>query len=658
MAAPNPNIAPPVVPAAQIPAPLKPSAATSAIPAPVIAPAPIAPAPTPLTPPVQQDMEQVPETAQSRATLAQAVRTLQAKGDNATIQKLVTAYKAKYIPASQAPAKNLGDMAAAEYMGAGKKIVDSVQEAASKFNPDDLSAGGVVKNVGAAGEGLLGAGAGIVKGLFAPVTAVIQKALALNPFKAAPGDKSITAPTESSPVGQAIQSWAQVHPEAARNLVDAFTVGSTVAGGEGGLLGETVAKTPVSDIIPVAKGLASDAAGGVKVAAETLAHPIDTVTGAVSNAADKLQSYYAAKNVNPQLESSVGRLQEAAPLIGGGAARQKTLVELYDSFANQETKHLADIKQDPAISTVGENIGDAFGGKNFKGPNGQLSIVEQRRAAGSTMASELEKTAKVPVDTQGAFGDFQKELIDNGAAYDSVGKELSAGPESKFSTADKGILEKYAYDLQKLGPQPTMKAVDAFISRIPQDIKALKATRGITFKTNAERLISNNLNSLRKSLSEVATPEYNTARATYSDLSKVIDEGTSHLGKLTQSGDYAKDASLAKGSVQSVLNNGKKDWLMRLEALTGYPALDEATLALQAMKDAGDFKGNSLLDLLTQQAGHSELPIINGFGSMAFNAAKTGVKYAKGKALGTPAEQTRAYLQSIIDAAKQSRKGK
>ena len=92
--------------------------------------------------------------------------------------------------------------------------------------------------------------------------------------------------------------------------------------------------------------------------------------------------------------------------------------------------------------------------------------------------------------------------------------------------------------------------------------------------------------------------------------------------------------------MQSILNNGKKDWLIKLEELTGYPALDRAVIALQAMKDAGDFRGLSLLQTLS--AGGA--PTLGGVTGQIVNLA---TDLGKRAVLGTAEDQTRAFLSSL-----------
>lgn len=390
--------------------------------------------------------------------------------------------------------------------------------------------------------------------------------------------------------------------------------------------------------IPAAGALEKVGAEGAELAGKA--------AGAVGGAVDAAKVSATKGTRIPTLATAASRVQETerettglekAMRQGVGDTTINSPSALHAQYYAQEQKALSDTKQDTALGLVGSDIGDAFG-----------KVVAQRKAAGKIMGDELEKSSGKAVLIGPAFGNFQKELVDNGATYDSITGELIGGSTSKFSTTDKNILSKYAADLQTLGKSPTMKELDAFISRTPNEIKELKASKGIVSKTNAERLISSNLNDLRDSLGSVGSKAYNAARSSYSTLSKFIQEGEPYLGKVTQSGDYSKDASLAKSSVQSVLNNGKKDWLLELEKLTGQPLLDKATLALQAMKDAGDYRGASLLESLTEGAAKGKVPEIpTSLTGMVNQGLGKAVGKAAKKFVGTPYEQTQRFLKSL-----------
>lgn len=424
-----------------------------------------------------------------------------------------------------------------------------------------------------------------------------------------------------SPAGEATSAVAEP-------LAEAGNIAGTITGAE------ELPKIPskVSSVFSSAKEALTNPEPTIAPSAETpVKAPVVPAPTVAPKSAGVVQKILGIDGLGDQVKTSAQRLAADAPLIGAGAAREATPLDLYNKFINQEALHLNDIKQDPAISMVGEKIGNAF-----------QDVIKQKQAAGATMGSELEKTAANPVDTGPAFGEFQKELQANGASFDSVDKQLNTTENSKFGEADQALLERYGQALQELGTNPPMKALDAFISRVPQDIKALKAKTGITFKTNAERIIGNSLNDLRTSLTKSGTPEYAAARSKFAELSQFVQRNAPLLGKITESGDFTHDASLAKSAVQSVLNNGKKDFLIKLEQHTGYKALDEANLALQAMKDMGDSKGNSLLELMNEATnGATELPGTIG------KIIGTGGKIAGKLIAGDKVAQTRAYLKSL-----------
>lgn len=347
-----------------------------------------------------------------------------------------------------------------------------------------------------------------------------------------------------------------------------------------------------------------------------------------------ISSKVSGKNIDPQLQTSAERLavQSEPRFLEGVAERVDDPLNLYDEYLNSSKAALTDTKLDPAISKVGSDIGDAF-----------KEVVKQRKDVGKVLASELDKVKTVKTDVLPVVDTFVNDLKENGLVYDRVTKNIRpTTAQVKIGTADQRLLQNYAQELQVLGSKPSVGEIDAFISRINDDLKLYKATNNIVGTTNAERIMLKSLGDLRNQLTKSAGVPYTEARALYSDLSRFLENGESYLGKITESGDFAKDASLAKSSVQSILNNGKKDWLVELEALTGKPLLDKSVLALQAMKDAGDFRGVSLLEILndgavpTSKAGITQ-KIID------YALAKTGEAL-----VGSPEEQTRRFLSELL----------
>jgi hypothetical protein len=377
----------------------------------------------------------------------------------------------------------------------------------------------------------------------------------------------------------------------------------------------------------------ADAAGGAIESVVTKAG--DTVGGAT----DALKVKMAAKNANPQLQSSAERL-----FLKGASKRVESPTKLYDAYASQSKKALGDVKVDPAIAQVGDEIGDVF-----------KKVVSERRKVGATMAEELKKVKDVPTDVLPTIDTFVQDLAGEGLAYDRVSKVIKqTANQTKMTAEDLSILQDYAVELQKLGSKPTIGDLDAFMSRIPKQIDVYKSGKNITGTTNAERIVKKSLSDLRTQFDPATTGNkalagYAKARSQYAQLSDFIEEGEGFLGKVTQSGDFAKDASLAKSSVQSVLNNGKKDWLIQLEELTGYPALDNSVLALQAMKDVGDFRGLSLLEKVSE----GSVPVSKA--GVTQKVIDYTLKKGVQAVVGSPEEQTRAFLQSLEKSQKQAK---
>jgi len=344
-----------------------------------------------------------------------------------------------------------------------------------------------------------------------------------------------------------------------------------------------------------------------------------------SSGAGNIKLNIAKGNVNPQLESSAGRLSGDNPVAS------------YDTYLSQSKNALKDIKADPAISSVGEKIGNAF-----------ESVIKERSNVGKTLGDELKTVGKNKVSITEPKTNLLSELKDSGLSYNPKTKQLTSFQGSKFASDEVAMLDNYQKGVNALGDTPTVSQIDNFISKTRTELDLAKGKSGVTGATNAERIIKGNLAKLRESLDpsipgNEALSKYWEANKKYSDLSDFIEEGSGFLGKKTQSGDFAKDASMAKSSVQSILNNGKKDWMARLEDLTGYKAIDDSVLALQAMKDAGDFRGLSLLQTMSE----SGIPTSKaGFAQKVidFVAKKGGELIA-----GTPEEQTRAFLKDLVE---------
>lgn len=449
----------------------------------------------------------------------------------------------------------------------------------------------------------------------------------------------------SNIMGTIFQNWeefSKTNPRLAEGIADNAEILLTVMGEKPvqGMVGR-VADT-ADDVAKRALKTAGELAQKGMTKAEdiiaTFKSSFDDITKGTKNVSDVLtdtKRYFSRSNVPENLGSSVERLTTQTIKTPKGETVKYNPLQKYNEFYEQEIKFKADIKQDMAAGKVGERIGDAFDG-----------VIKKRREVGETMSNEIKKIGNIRTPIEETFPKLETELFDNGLIYEK-GK-LIPTRTSKVTSQDIGLLEEYVAGLKELGANPTAAELDSFLSKIPKELDVFKSKNNITKVTNGERIVNNHLRELRSNLSPDKNPlfaDYFKARSDYAELTKFLDEGSSFLGKKTQAGDYAKDASVAKSSVQSILNQGKKDWLIKLEDLTGYPALDEAVLALQAMKDAGNPMGHSLLELVTK--GSIPLSPKGAFQK----AIEVGLEYGKTKFVGSPSEQTKRIIQEMMEKA-------
>lgn len=378
--------------------------------------------------------------------------------------------------------------------------------------------------------------------------------------------------------------------------------------------------------------------------AKNLSKSADDTFKTATNLRTKVQEIVGEQSVGPQVQASAERLVQKPAFLEGTAGRTDDVVSQYDKYFDQSAKAINDIKVDPAISVVGSKIGDAFN-----------TVVSQRRDVGKALGDELKQYGNLRVSVKQPVDNFLAEMKDSGLSYNPRTREFTSFQGTKFAPDEIEMLEQFFTRMKLLGESPAVKDIDNFIARTRTDLAFTKGRTGVLGTTNAERLINGGMAELREALNPQVNGiqqlnRYWEVNQTYAKLSDFVEEGSKYLGKLTQSGDFAKDASVAKSAVQSILNNGKKDFLVEIEALTGYNALDDAVLALQAMKDAGDFRGLSLLQAMkddgipTSKAGFTGLLI-----DKAMDMGKQVVA-------GSPDQQTRAFLKSLQAKAKQASK--
>lgn len=476
------------------------------------------------------------------------------------------------------------------------------------------------KALTASGEGKmnpLSAGLDIAKNtteaVLSPVNQTLGKAVgaAVNPVIKAISDKVSDVP--------AVQKFAALmgeHPELGDAISNLVQTGLNTAGialsAEGSQKGIDVVQNVDEGTLNSMKGV------------------VETPLKAGEDLYNSAKTHLSEANVDPRLETS--------------AKRMSNPLETYNKFLEQEKVAKTDVKADSALSQVGEKVGDSFD-----------KVVKMRKDVGKTMGAELKNISKEPVDIAPAIEKFKAGVDEAGLKYDKANQSFTSEGQSKMTSTDIKMLSDFQAELDALSYKKgvTAKDVDSFVSRMSNELDLYKSKNNILSTTNAERVIKGTLHDMTEQLNpetsgNPAFQKYYDARQSYSKLSDFLDEGQRYLGQKTQSGDYARDVSITKSSVQSLLNGGKKDWLSSLEGLTGYSAMDDAVMALQAMKDMGNPKGASLLQLMSE----GSMPVTKS--GITQKILDFILNKTKDTLIGSPEEQTQTFLKSILDEKSKS----
>ena len=311
-------------------------------------------------------------------------------------------------------------------------------------------------------------------------------------------------------------------------------------------------------------------------------------------------------HINPQVSQSATRLAE----------NKIEPNKLYSQFKNAQEVATLDVKKPSALEIVGNDIGDAFD-----------DVVAKRKEVGKLVGAELQKIGNTKMQIDEVVSPYAKNIM-------GEFKKVATGKQSKFSTDEIEMLSKFDLELKTLGKNPTADDIGNFLTRIRSEINSLKGKKNIMGVTNADRLMTEVTANLNKKLAE-NFPAYASAKSEYARLSDLLEEGVGYLGKKTISGDYKKETSIVKSSLNSILNGGKKDFLVQLEKETNKPILDKAVVAGQVMKDLGDARGESLLQKLTDES-------IKGKGYK-----QIAVEWLGDKVLGDESSRTKNYLSDF-----------
>lgn len=419
------------------------------------------------------------------------------------------------------------------------------------------------------------------------------------------GDALSTAATVM-PAGKAMQgaTWTAKAAQGAK-------IGSTV----GAMGGAGMSMQEGNDLGTVAKDTLVGA--GVGAGAGAAIPAISAGASAVGSAAKKGAQKafnYTKDNTGKLLYNHVDeQVAQSANRLAQNQIEPNKLYSLYSKAQQNATK---DVKSSTALEIVGNDIGNAFD-----------DVISKRKMAGKVVGDELSKVANQKVTVADISNSFANEV-----------KSALSKRQTKYSQAEANMLTKFNYELKSLGKDATVDDVSNFITRMRSEIDALKGSNGVMGTTNAERLIAQATGELNNKIA-TSFPQYANAKSEYARLSDLLEEGIGFLGKKTLDGNYKKETSVVKSSLNSIINGGKKDFLLQLENETGKPILDKAVVAVQVMKDLGDGRAESLLQKLTD----GDIPT-SAKGTI-IKAIEKGGKFAYDKLVGTPAQRTEKFLE-------------
>lgn len=296
----------------------------------------------------------------------------------------------------------------------------------------------------------------------------------------------------------------------------------------------------------------------------------------------------------------------AVPLADGSAV-MKSISELtqaekqavkgdiltkYQTYYDQGLKAVKNAKETTPADMVAKSVDNAV-----------EKVNTLRKNVGSKMGAVEEKAKDVIVDlsnTKSLQGFIDNVTTNRGkAGYAGSNKLIS---ETKSFLKDLNTLQKR---------QPSVKEVLDFTRQWQNKLENLKDkfngfTRDKFDLTNIQSMVKDIKDQARNTLGTV-DENYNKLVNTYRETSQLRDTANRLLGEEGLYGDTLKGASVVKRAVKSISDAGSRQFLKKLEDLTGYDGLSDAQVAIKAMQDAGDFRGLSLLELLKDAGGDTTL---------------------------------------------------
>lgn len=267
------------------------------------------------------------------------------------------------------------------------------------------------------------------------------------------------------------------------------------------------------------------------------------------------------------------------------AAYQGETAAKYNTYLNQSKKFV----QDRSV--------DGGGGLDLAAANAEKYVKQvdvKRKAIGASMG-EIEKANSnkyVDLSKGTSFSSFIENL------QNSAGKANYAGKET--ITPETDLFLKDALKLQQRGT--TAGEVLDFTRSWQNRLEDIKDKFG-DFKDNKfsnskiQNVINEMKDGVRNQLAE-ADPAYKELIKNYRLTSTFKSEANRLMGQNGLYNEPIKGTALMKRAVESNSDAGARQFLKTLRDITGYDGIADATLAIKAMKDAGDSQGLSLLGIM------------------------------------------------------------
>lgn len=258
------------------------------------------------------------------------------------------------------------------------------------------------------------------------------------------------------------------------------------------------------------------------------------------------------------------------------------------------------------------------------------------------------------------FGDVAGDLSDEvKARVDDIENYLADFDMLGIKNTETSQLARFIENIDSLKNEPSVANRNRIIRNWQTVIEdARDATTGKM--SYAYTQMNNVLRKLKEDTRSLIPDEtYQTMIKSYGNLSRFDEEASKLMGGETVLGNAKRGASVAKRAVQSLTDGGARDLLIRLKEITGYNGIQDAQIAIQAMKDAGDFQQASLLEN-TMKGLQGDLkvsaPSKTGFIDKGLDLTLgKALRYGRDKLVGDPVERVNKYIKDAQKGASKSR---